>query len=164
LTFKEAGSKVDFLEIEKLAQTIYFEVYSDYINLEHIDYFLRHYQSAEAIQKQIAQQAFRYFLLQLNDSAIGYIGLQNEYPTLFLSKFYLLKEHRKKGLGFKAIKFIDKLAQKGSYAQIELIVNINNKAAIRFYNKHGYKIVSEVENKFANGYTMQDLILRKNLL
>ena len=164
MTFIEAEDIFDFQGIEKLARTIFFEVYSAYIDPEHIDYFLRTYQSAEAIQSQISQQSYRYFLIQLNDSSIGYIGLKKEAPTLFLSKFYLLKEYRKKGFGLKAIKFIDTLANEESYTQIELIVNINNKAAIDFYNKHDYKIVSEVENSFENGYVMQDLIMRKELI
>ena len=164
MTFKEVEDIFDFQRIDKLARMIFFGVYSDYINPEHIDYFLRTYQNAKAIQNQISQQSYRYFLIQLNDSTIGYIGLQSEAPTLFLSKFYLINEYRKKGFGLKAIKFIDKLAQKGSYNKIELIVNNNNKAAIAFYKKYGFKIIDEIENSFANGYTMQDLLLRKKLL
>ena len=164
MIFKKAEDIVDFRRIEKLARKIFFEVYSDYINREHIDYFLNKYQSHEVIQKQISQQAYQYFLIQINDSAIGYIGLQSAAPTLFLSKFYLLKAYRKKGIGLKAIKFIDNLAKEESFTQIELIVNINNKVAIDFYKKHDYCIVSEVENNFENGYSMQDLTMRKELL
>ena len=60
---KKADKKTEFKVIEKLANEILHEVYDPIIPAEHTDYFLKEFQSENAIEDQIKNENFSYFLL-----------------------------------------------------------------------------------------------------
>lgn len=57
------------------------------------------FQSAGAIARQIAQEGYRYFLLELDGRAAGYTAVQAAEGRLFLSKLYIEREARGQGAG-----------------------------------------------------------------
>ena len=85
--------------VENLAEIIWTEHYTPIIGAEQVRYMLRKLQSASAVLQQIRNEAFSYFIMELNDEPVGYIGVQDRSPVLFLSKVYVQKASRGHGLG-----------------------------------------------------------------
>jgi len=98
---KPAINYSDFKQIETLADTIWREHYIPIVGKLQIDYMLGKYQSAKAIKTQI-ENGFEYFVLHLDNTAVGYISIQAEQEVLFLSKIYVLKHYRRKKIATQA--------------------------------------------------------------
>ena len=65
------------------------------------------------------------------------------------------EEERRKGLGTKMLKALEKVARKKGYKNIFLTAYIENKGAVRFYNKMGYEIRSVVKRRAGLAYSMK---------
>jgi hypothetical protein len=62
IEIKKANNQTHFKIIEELAYEILHEVYDPIIPAEHTDYFLTEFQSEKAIENQITNENFSYFL------------------------------------------------------------------------------------------------------
>ncbi len=148
--------------VESLAKMIFFPTYSPYVHVDHIDYFLKRFQSVEAIQEQIKTD-YEYYLYSHLGEGVGYLGIQWEEDQAVLSKLYFLPEFRNQGWGLKALDWAEERARIQGKSKMELVVNENNSSAIRFYQKHGFHTLKAVTHSFDNGHSVQDLILIKDL-
>ena len=162
LVFAEAKSDEDFERIKELAEEIMLEHYSSYIPVDHIHFYLREFQSLEAIKNQAATD-FDYFILSTDKDIIGYLGLQKSHPKLTISKFYILAKFRGNGYGKITTNFIDDYAKKLDFETIELYVNVKNPVAISLYENTGYSIAERVIRTYDNGHSEEDFIMSKDL-
>ncbi|NJM22682.1 MAG: GNAT family N-acetyltransferase [Nostocaceae cyanobacterium CSU_2_110] len=91
-----------------------------------------------------------------NQVETGYFSVQDRGDRLFLSKLYVLKSFRGKGIGKQAIKFI-----KNTFSNpiIHLTVNKNNSDSIAFYKNVGFDIVDDVVTDIGNGFVMDDYVM-----
>lgn len=96
---------------------------------------------------------------------IGYTGGHVEQDTnrFFISKIYLLKEHRGRGLIGSVVRFYERIARERGLDALYLTVNKQNKMAIRAYEKHGFEIIDAVETDIGEGFVMDDYIMEKKL-
>ena len=106
IEIKKAENRSDYKTIEKLAFEILHEVYNPIIPAEHTDYFLKEFQSENAIEKQIMKESFSYFLLFYNTKNVGYLGIQKLNKKLILSKLYVLKSFRGLKIGKTALEYV----------------------------------------------------------
>jgi ribosomal protein S18 acetylase RimI-like enzyme len=164
IKIKKATNSNEFKIIEKLATEIYHEVYDKVIPPEHTDYFLKSFQSENAISKQIKNENFSYFLLNIGNTTAGYFGLQKLDKKLILSKLYILKLFRGFNLGNKAIEHVTQLAVDHGFFKIVLVVNQQNQKAILFYKKNGFKIIESVKKSFPNGHSVEDYKMEKRIM
>jgi len=164
IVIKRATNTTHFKTIEKLANAILHEVYDPIITAEHTNYFLSEFQSEKAIENQIKNENFSYFLLSFNAKNVGYIGLQNSDKKLILSKLYILKSFRGLQIGKTALAYVNQFALNHKFEKIKLIVNQQNLNPIRIYKKNGFKIIKAVTNYFPNGYAVEDYIMEKTPL
>lgn len=74
-----------------------------------------------------------------------------------LSKLYVLKAYQGKGIGKKALSFVENKAEDS----VNLIVQKQNENAYQFYLKNGYSVVREFNNTFENGHTLQGYLMSK---
>ncbi len=155
-------------DIEQLAQSalkIWNEYYIQIITKEQIDYMVNKFQSAEAIADQIENQGYEYYLLKPEDAIAGYIGVkETPQDSLFLSKFYILKENRGKGYAREAMDFMTELCKKRGIKSIWLTVNRNNENSIKVYEKFGFHVTKTQVSDIGNGYVMDDFIMEKDIL
>ena len=163
IKIKKTDSSTDFKIIEKLAKEIFHEVYDPIIPAEHTQFFLNEFQSANAIEKQIQNENFHYFLLTFDTKNIGYLGIQKLDKKLILSKLYILKSFRGHKIGKTALEYTNRFAMENEIDTIELIVNQHNKNTIDIYLKNGFKIVESIVNSFPNGHTVDDYKMEKHL-
>lgn len=164
LSIKEinASDESDIMTVSVLANTILHEFYGANMPAAHIDFFLDSFQSRQAIQKQLLGN-WEYFIIEFHDVAIGYIGLQYQSDRMILSKLYVLSNQRNSGAGRLAMEFIHERANKSEVKSIELIVNVENARAIKFYEKWKFVNIEKQHNTYDNGHIEVDFLMRKNL-
>ena len=158
---------ISFVEIKineikdfaKLTSEIWHEYWTCILSDEQIDYMVDKFQSENAITNQINNENYTYFYIMYDNQKAGYIGLSDKQDYLFLSKLYLKKDYRHKGLGKEAFNFIKQFAQNNGYNKIQLTVNKYNENTINAYNKWGFKTVDSVITDIGNGFVMDDFIM-----
>ncbi|TCM96409.1 ribosomal protein S18 acetylase RimI-like enzyme [Paenibacillus sp. BK033] len=151
-------------EVARLAEQIWREHYVSIITIEQIDYMIEKFQSVSAITGQIENQGYEYCLLQQQDgTAAGYLSIRADNGKLFLSKFYVSKEHRGQGYASQAMQFIEQLCIERGLSHIWLTVNRDNASSIAVYEKKGFISVREQVADIGNGYVMDDFIMEKKL-
>ncbi|MEL6917861.1 MAG: GNAT family N-acetyltransferase [Bacteroidota bacterium] len=164
IEIKRANNTTEFKVIEKLAIEILHEVYDSIIPSGHTDYFLKEFQSQNAIRNQIKNENFNYFLLNFDNKNVGYLGIQKLDGILTLSKLYILESFRGLKIGRKALEYVNDFAKSNGVEKIELIVNQQNQNTIDIYLKNGFKIVESIVNSFPNGHSVEDYKMEKPLI
>ncbi len=145
-----------------LAAEIWTEHYLPIIGPEQVKYMLDKFQSAAAIAGQI-HKGYRYFLIEDEMDYVGYFAARFDNDALFLSKFYVKKSCRGKGLGRATFNFIEKLAMDNGLELITLTVNKRNKDSIKVYKKLGFIIAEKVVTDIGNGFVMDDYKMEKQI-
>ena len=153
--FREAKDPGDFVQIAGLAEIIWREHYTPIIGKAQVDYMLEHFQSREAIARQVAD-AITYFLILEGTSPRGYLAIQKRGQELFLSKIYLLREYRGLGMGKAAMDFIAEKAREFGCDRIVLTVNKNNDRSIEAYSKMGFENKGALVTDIGGGFVMDD--------
>ena len=164
IEIKKAKNRSDYVIIEKLATEILHEVYDPIIAAEHTAYFLAEFQSENAIENQIKNENYSYFLLDFKNENVGYLGIQKLNKRLILSKLYILKLFRGLKIGKAALEYVNGFATDNGIEKIELIVNQQNQNTIDIYLKNGYKIAESIVNSFPNGHSVEDYKMEKILI
>lgn len=96
---------------------------------------------------------------------IGYTGGHVEKDTnrFFVSKIYLLKEHRGHGIAAAVTRFYEALCRDRGLDAMYLTVNKQNAMAIRAYEKQGFETTDAVQTDIGEGFIMDDYIMEKKL-
>jgi len=162
ISFKQIDNDLELSQIEAMAAVIWHEHYAPIIGRDQVEYMLIRFQSVVAMQQQI-DQGYQYFRIDCDGLPVGYLSFEKRDAELFLSKLYLLKEFRGKGLGQKALKFVLRTASDQECKKVTLTVNKNNLKAIKSYENAGFLNVGPVVQDIGNGYVMDDYILEKEV-
>jgi ribosomal protein S18 acetylase RimI-like enzyme len=161
--FPHVNSAEEIAELARLAAEIWREYYVSIITIEQIDYMIGKFQSVQAITDQIHHQGYEYYLFHHDRSAVGYMSVRQEEGKLFLSKFYISKEHRGRGYASQAMAFLEQLCKDRNLNHIWLTVNRHNESSIAVYEKKGFRIVQEQIADIGNGFVMDDYIMEKEI-
>ncbi len=108
------------------------------VNEEKMRYLKRH--DLWSIKK-----SFLCFYLAVDEhELVGCVGLKKiDNESVLLSRFYVKKEARRKGIGEKLYQKVIEYARKHKYKDIYLGVDEVSKSGICFYEKHGFKRIDE---------------------
>ena len=161
-TIAPALTKQDFNTIARLAHTIWTEHYTPIIGEQQVSYMLDKFQSAQAMEDQV-KEGYHYYLLQHENTPVGYFSFNPKDSFLFLSKLYVLSSERGKGIGRKAIEFIENQAKKLGKSKIRLTVNKFNSNSIAAYEKIGFVNIDSIVQDIGNGFVMDDYVLERKL-
>lgn len=161
IEFIKTTSKEDIDNLAIFAKKIWRDYFSFIISDEQIEYMTDRFQSAEAITKQISKENYSYFFIKDDNNICGYIGLQLQTDCLFLSKLYLDKNYRGKGISSKAFDFILGFAKENSRKRIWLTCNKHNTNSIEIYKHKGFEIFESRVANIGNGFVMDDYLLEK---
>ncbi|MBW7452986.1 GNAT family N-acetyltransferase [Paenibacillus sepulcri] len=164
LMFPYVNTAEEIAEVARLAAIIWREYYVSIITIEQIDYMIEKFQSVPAITDQIHHQGYEYYLIHQNGSAVGYMSVREEEGKLFLSKFYIGREHRGRGYASQALAFLEQLCKARNLSYIWLTVNRNNESSIAVYEKKGFRTVREQIADIGNGFIMDDFIMKKAMM
>ena len=149
-------SMEDILRVAGLADTIWNEHYVPIIGQEQVNYMVKTFQSPGAIENQINNENYKYYIIYNLSEPSGYISFRHTGNELFLSKFYIIKKKRGTGLGKKGFKFISRKAKEFGAQKIILTVNKNNISSIKAYEKMGFKNDGPVTADIGSGFVMDD--------
>lgn len=148
--------------IPELANEIWNDTYTEIISKEQIEYMLNKMYEEKTILENI-ENGEHWEILKADNVPVGYIHYKAEENKVFLSKIYLKQDEKYKGLGQLMLNHIIKFALQENKTSIYLTVNKENKKAIRFYKKNGFKNIREEKFDIGEGYIMDDFIFEKEL-
>jgi RimJ/RimL family protein N-acetyltransferase len=164
MKYTQVITDVEIRVTARLAREIWTEHYTTIIGADQVDYMLDKFQSEHAITEQIQNMGYIYYLIKTNKNAIGYFAIIQEDEELFLSKLYIQKTMRGKGLARKTIDFIKTIALESNLGKITLTVNKNNIGSIVVYQKLGFVNTGPVIQDIGGGFIMDDYKLELKLL
>jgi GNAT superfamily N-acetyltransferase len=101
----------------------------------------------------------------VDNEAVGYAGLVPDISNkrLMLSKLYVRKSARGKGVGKLILDFVERKCSSEGFNTLWLTVNRFNHGPISWYRKCGFVAVDEVKKDIGGGYFMDDYIMEKNI-
>ena len=114
--------------------------------------------------KLLPNENYIYFYIVVDEKTTGYIGMSHKPDYLFLSKLYIKKDFRHKGIGTKAFEFIKDYAKSCNYSKIILTVNKQNTNTIKAYDKWGFETIDAVVTDIGSGFVMDDYIMRYSII
>ena len=162
MTIREITSEGDIRRLTKAARTVWREANVSFCSPEQVEYMIERYQSFEAIVGQL-MNGYRYFIFEQDGDILAYFGVQPQGERLFLSKFYILKEHRGRGIFSQGLDVMKKLCEEGEMDAIYLTVNRNNTHAYEVYLKKNFKVIEEAVADIGCGFVMDDYIMQFDL-
>lgn len=159
MKIKEVKCKNQIEITVNLAKEIFTEFYTPIIGSNQVDYMINKFQTKDAIFEQINSN-LKYYNVFLDNNPIGYFAIKIHEPKnkLFLSKLYIIKNMRGKGLSKKIFDYIHNIATENNLSSIWLHVNKNN-PTIDIYKKYGYIIIDSVKDDIGGGFFMDDYIM-----
>ena len=163
LVFEPVRTKEQIKEMTDLANEIWHEYFISILPAGQIDYMVEKFQSAGAVEEQLANQNYQYFMLWLSDRLIGYTGIveQPKEKKLFLSKLYIEKSFRGRGYASRTFEFLEQFCRRKGLSMIWLTVNRFNDNTIRIYEKKGFVKARTQAADIGGGYIMDDYIMEK---
>ena len=159
MEFVKINSKADVEKMSKLATKIMKEHYDPIVGSEVNDHMLKKYQSVEGITLEI-QEGAEYFFVRDDGADIGFIAIDAKQDYMYLSKFYLAKEFRGRGLATQMMDFVKDRTAKGGFAYIKLNVNADNCKTVATYRHFGFDVVEEIMRGVGDGYAVHDYVMR----
>jgi ribosomal protein S18 acetylase RimI-like enzyme len=152
-------------ELAELAKEIWTEHYTPIIGPDQVSFMLQKFQSAESILDDIAANGYSYYIVYESSKPAGYFAVKPEpdKKALFLSKFYLEKSCRGRGISRIMMDRIKKMAGEFGLDHIWLTVNKHNDTTIMIYKKLGFGIVEGIVTDIGNGFVMDDYKMRLDL-
>ncbi|WP_321276181.1 GNAT family N-acetyltransferase [Thiomicrorhabdus indica] len=150
--------------LSNLAQEIWHQHFTSIIGQDQVSYMLKHFQSTEAIWKQI-QTGAEYYFLKISQIPVAYICLiaDSNKKRMMLSKLYVKDSERGKGLGKSLLQFSETRAIQKNCNDLWLTVNRFNADSIEWYSRQGFVVIDEVKKDIGQGYFMDDYIMEKAL-
>ena len=162
--FESVQTKSQIHRIADLASAIWNEHFPPIIGQDQVDYMLSHFQSEEAITIQIQNEGYRYYFIPCDGNKVGYFSIRPDPDALFLSKIYILRDYRGRGLARSSFKFIEDQCQLMDLPRIRLTVNRENAHTIEIYRKIGFSIVRTQVVDIGGGFVMDDYVMEKTIL
>ena len=157
-------SKVETLEdIRKLAvmaEEIWTDYFGDMFGAEAARDLVRQAQSVEAIREHL-KEGYLYFFIAEQGRHAGYFSYITKADEIFLSKVYLYKNSRGKGLGKQVMLHLEDVCKQHKLSRITLTVNTGNSGAIKAYEKWGFENKGLTKKDFGNGMVFDDYFMQK---
>ena len=101
------------MRLAALADEIWHEYWPALIGAVQTDYMVEQFQSLEAIERDMAEAAYEYWLLRDNEDGrlVGYTGghVEPETNRFFVSKIYLRAPERGRGVASATVRFYEDL-------------------------------------------------------
>lgn len=145
--------------VRDLALHIWEEAYNDLLSLEQIHYMLTMMYSSKVISEELSVGVV-WEIICREGTPCGYISYSiSGDDSVQLSKLYIEKTSRGKGIAEEAIKRVLRYAAEKGKAHVFLTVNKGNARAIRAYEKNGFAVTDSVVKDIGSGFVMDDYIM-----
>lgn len=160
VTIEKITTDEELREAAVLAGKIWHECFVGIISEEQIDYMVEKFQSYTAMKEQISDQGYCYNAVRDDGELCGYIGMKPEEGSrFFLSKLYLRKDKRNKGIASQMLEKVFSEAKSAGKSSVYLTVNKHNRHAIDVYIKKGFRMIKDAVTDIGDGFVMDDYIM-----
>ena len=146
--------------VAALAAEIWREHYEGILSPDQIEYMVEQFQSASAVDGQIMEEGYRYWLIKADGQEAGYYGACPGEGGLFLSKLYIRRVFRGRRLASAAIERCREWCRREGYPHICLTVNKENRDSIAVYRHLGFEKVRDQVADIGGGYVMDDYVMQ----
>lgn len=155
------AKNTDIEGLSHFATKAFYDAYEWYNTVENMKNYVNDYFSIEKLTDEISDTDTVYLIAEENEKIIGYakIGKMNNHPELKTShseieRIYVDSNLQRKGIGWKLIEEIIKIARQRGNEFIWLGVWQKNDKAVNFYKKSGFEIFGITQ--FRLGDDLQD--------
>jgi ribosomal protein S18 acetylase RimI-like enzyme len=158
-------SQRDIDALAELAREIWNEHFPPIIGQAQVDYMLEKFQSAPAIARQIHEAGYAYYVVVEEREQVGYFALvpNVERASMQLSKIYMKREYRGRGLGRAVLSFVEDECAALGLSELWLTVNKDNLDSIAFYERQGFVVDGPLNTDIGGGFVMDDHRMVKHL-
>jgi len=143
--------------LSAVAQEIFVDYYKPINGIESAEYMADKFLSEEAIKEQI-EHDYVYKLMLKDGLPVGFCAYKIDGNRVFLSKLYMNKLNRNKGLGKLMLQDCIEYARKNNKKAIYLTVNKHNKTVDK-YKHMGFVTIDSVVTDIGGGFVMDDYIM-----
>jgi diamine N-acetyltransferase len=160
----------DLAVIQYIGRLTFEETFAPFNSPENMTSYLAERFSEKQLESELVNPNSQFFLALDNDKAVGYLkvnvaGAQTEYQEpngLEIERIYVRENYHGKGVGLDLLKRALEIAGIEGKNYVWLGVWEKNHRAIRFYQKHDFRVVDRHE--FSLGDEVQlDYIMRREL-
>jgi ribosomal protein S18 acetylase RimI-like enzyme len=149
----------DFKQLEPFAASIWDQHYTPIIGAEQVAFMLNKYQSAKAMFEQFLA-GYKYAVVICGDQKAGYFAYDGKAEKeVFISKLYIHKDFRRRGLGRHILDFIAKETRALGCTAMTLSVNKDNSNSIQFYITYGFQTIKAQKVGIGEGFYMDDYVM-----
>lgn len=136
-----------------LATTCFYEAYFEQDAPHNLAFYIKESFAAERIAAEMALAVVTYFLIFRNDRAVGFAKMRTDTsfegigkePAIELQRIYIVERVYGTGAGELLLAHCENFARDTGFESIWLGVWEENLRARRFYAKHGYSRIGEVQ-------------------
>jgi ribosomal protein S18 acetylase RimI-like enzyme len=159
LDFRFLETSNDFRQLEPFAASIWEQHYTPIIGADQVAFMLDKYQSAKAMSDQFSA-GYKYAVVICGDQKAGYFAFDGKAKKeVFISKLYIHKDFRRRGLGRHILDFIAKETRALGCAAMTLSVNKDNSDSIQFYLAYGFQTIKAQKVAIGEGFYMDDYVM-----
>ena len=145
-----------------VAEEIWREHYTPIIGKKQVEYMLEKFLSPEALVEQI-NSGYEYFVFSYEYTFAGFAGIHEENGKLFLSKLYVHKDFRGKGIASYLFQKFIEICKMRNINTIWLTCNRHNEHSINVYKNWGFEIIREEVTDIGNDFVMDDYIMEYHI-
>ena len=159
----------DDIKIERfceLAKPLYIEYYTPLIAGVGVAELLN-FLKIKIIKQEIKNNIYEYFLIEFEDRYAGILVLQAQENVLHISKIFILKRYRKKGIFKNTIEELIKMLDKKGLSELKICVAKDDRKLPVIVSKLNFKKQKQIARYFGNNiYLYEDIYTQKykNLL
>ena len=154
----------DIAAVVRMARAIWREHYVSIVGRAQVDYMLEKFQSAVAIRDQL-DHGFEYYLTVADGVDAGYVAFvpDSDPMVLFLSKIYVARAFRGRGLGTQALALVETRCRELGRRVLRLTVNRDNSTSIAWYESKGFVNAGPLVQDIGGGFVMDDFVMEKTV-
>lgn len=116
--------------------------------------------NSSILESEIKNPVSQYIIAKINKEIVGFAGVIDTVDQLEITNIVVRKDFRKKGIGNELLTELIKLAKENDKEKITLEVNNTNLAAIKLYEKNGFKNVGFRKKYYNNTYDANIMTLK----
>lgn len=116
--------------------------------------------NSSILESEIKNPFSQYIIAKINREIVGFAGVIDTVDQLEITNIVVRKDFRKKGIGNELLTELIKLAKENDKEKITLEVNNTNLAAIKLYEKNGFKNVGFRKKYYNNTYDANIMTLK----
>ena len=116
--------------------------------------------NSSILESELKNPFSKYIIARLNKKIVGFAGVIDTVDQLEITNIVVKKDFRKNGIGNELLVELIKFAKENGKDKITLEVNSTNLAAIKLYEKNGFKNVGFRKKYYNNTYDANIMTLK----